>query len=182
MTNLIASLVITLSTNWTTIGMFTPSCGQSGCLVIHQSEDVQRGDIETNYVAEVEFNCVKHRFVIEKKMGGSIGERRVARSNSMLTNILCPTNMVIWSGSTLTNYHFDWGADFTNDIKEQIRKLLNKRISEPISNSFTPPNIKLDSVPNVRSHLTLEEELDVENRERMSNYWRFVLPALLISH
>lgn len=97
MTNLIASLVITLSTNWTTIGTFTPSCNQSGCLVDHQSEDVQSGSVETNYQAQVEFNGTTHRFLMEKRVGPLIGERRVPKAYYYIATNWWASNWVIYA-------------------------------------------------------------------------------------
>ena len=76
MTNLLAAIIVTVSTNWTTIGTFTPGKDGIGAWPTH---DVQEGRVTTNVIAIAEWKGQKVEFPLETVPGPVIGERRVER-------------------------------------------------------------------------------------------------------
>ena len=94
MTNIIAAVIITISTNWTTIGTFTPYSSW-------RNETVEQGRSMTNTTAILEWKGQRREMVLESQEGPIIGERRVPVPT--ITNIVVgPTNWmrfqtnVIW--------------------------------------------------------------------------------------
>lgn len=74
MTNTIAAIIVTIGTNWTTVGTFYPISGPS--------QDVQQGRIVTNTTAIVEWKGNRTEFVLEYQDGPICGERKLpAKSN-----------------------------------------------------------------------------------------------------
>lgn len=86
MTNVVAAIIVTLSTNWTGIGTFTPNVGQPS--------RVEEGRIATNTIAIIEWKNRRSEIVLESTDGPVIGERKVAipqitfwYTNTYFTNI-----------------------------------------------------------------------------------------------
>jgi hypothetical protein len=71
MTNLLAAVIVTISTNWTSIGTFISLSGAM--------EDVQQGQRVTNTTAILEWRGSRREFVLETATGPAVGERRVVQ-------------------------------------------------------------------------------------------------------
>lgn len=78
MTNLIASVIVTLSTNWVTVSKTSPVCGMVGCAVFHGSSVHQIGTRQTNTVARVQWKGEDREVILETSPGPQCGERDVA--------------------------------------------------------------------------------------------------------
>ena len=91
MTNVIAAIIVTLSTNWHSIGTFTPHIGQPS--------EVQEGRIVTNTIAIIHWNGEAKSMVIEAADGPVIAERKLPMPNVALW----PTNLYFWTPNNLTN-------------------------------------------------------------------------------
>jgi hypothetical protein len=95
MTNLLAAVIVTIGTNWTPIGTFTPT-GQSW-----NAQTVERGNIVTNTTAILEWKGGRKEMLLESQAGPEIGERKIP-ANGSLTN-----SMILTPGQIMTNYLFD---------------------------------------------------------------------------
>ena len=84
MTNITAAVIVLVSTNWVSIGTFTPKDGGS-------TMDVQAGTIRTNTTAIFEWEGQKHEVVLRSDDGPGVGERRILSKSSGL--IFTFTNM-----------------------------------------------------------------------------------------
>ncbi len=95
MTNILAAIFITVSTNWTPTGTFTPIEGPA--------VDVQEGRLATNTTAIVEWRGQRHELLLETVLGPKVGERRLPK----------PAPPVRWATNwtipvVLTNYGTAW--------------------------------------------------------------------------
>lgn len=80
-----------ISTNWVTIGTFTPMTGNP--------EDVQRGNVTTNTTAILEWCGKRFELLLESVTGPECGERRVAKRVTEGTY----TWPQIWPWNSMTN-------------------------------------------------------------------------------
>lgn len=71
MTNLIATIIVTFTTNWTTISTTYPTCTNIGCLVFHQPVQHQVGSVSSNIVAVIEWKGTQ----IQATLESSVSER-----------------------------------------------------------------------------------------------------------
>jgi hypothetical protein len=84
-----------ITTNWVTIGTFTPLTGQP--------EDVQRGTLATNTTAIIEWRGKRHELLLESVNGPECGERRIPNPVISVTN----GYGTLWQwtpGYSVTNY------------------------------------------------------------------------------
>lgn len=88
MTNIIAAIIITISTNWTSIGTFTPNNS-------YGTENVLQGRIVTNTTAIMQWRGVEHRYVLQSDEGPVVGERREPKTHWWTTNWVIPGNIYI---------------------------------------------------------------------------------------
>jgi hypothetical protein len=65
MTNLIASVLVTLTTNWATVSTTTPVCDRPGCAVLHYSMENQVGEVSSNTVVKFSWQGTEHEVVVE---------------------------------------------------------------------------------------------------------------------
>lgn len=66
MTNLLATLLVTITTNWVTVSTTYPApCGMVGCCVYHAVTDNQVGTVMSNTVAVIEWKGRKVETVLE---------------------------------------------------------------------------------------------------------------------
>lgn len=66
MTNLLATILVTITTNWVTVSTTYPApCGMEGCLVYHPITDNQVGTVMSNTVAVIEWRGRKVETVLE---------------------------------------------------------------------------------------------------------------------
>lgn len=100
MTNTTAAIIVTIATNWTSIGTFTPISGPA-C-------DVQMGRIVTNVHAIIEWKEQRKELLVESRDGPEIGERRVPRPPEqviVLTNWANRGFYIYTNNVMLTNYY-----------------------------------------------------------------------------
>ncbi len=102
MTNLTAAVIVTLSTNWTTIGTFRPSTG----LILEQ--DVQEGRLSTNTIAIMEWRGQRKEVVLESQDGPVVGERKL------------PPQTIIFHSPYITNYIFTNMSFGSNPVTLEI--------------------------------------------------------------
>ena len=72
MTNLLAFVIFTVSTNWVTISTTYPKCNTPGCLVYHMPMLNMVGTIYSNKVFVVDWEGKKVETVVESKEIGTI--------------------------------------------------------------------------------------------------------------
>jgi hypothetical protein len=72
MTNILAAIIVTVSTNWTSIGEFIPTKGTP-------QYDVQEAHLQTNTIAILEWKGEKREFTLESVQGPKIDERRTEK-------------------------------------------------------------------------------------------------------
>ena len=96
MTNLVAAIIITVSTNWQTTGTFTPTIGTA--------HEVQVGYLVTNTVAIFTWKDVMRSHILETNRGPDIGERRIPRIERSVGGGIMFTNITYPSLPYLTNY------------------------------------------------------------------------------
>lgn len=98
MTNIIATIIITVTTNWVTIGTFTPLNGNG-------IENVMQGRLSTNTTAIFEWKHSRRELLLETVEGPVVGEKREPRYI---------TNRVMWA----TNYYIPnwWFTNYTNAL------------------------------------------------------------------
>lgn len=66
MTNIIATIIISISTNWTTISTTYPApCDMPGCLVLHPPTENQVGVVMSNTVARFELRGREVELILE---------------------------------------------------------------------------------------------------------------------
>jgi hypothetical protein len=66
MTNLIATIIVSISTNWTTVSTTYPAqCDVPGCLVLHLPTENQVAIVSSNTVAIIDWKGVKVKAVLE---------------------------------------------------------------------------------------------------------------------
>jgi hypothetical protein len=85
MTNILAFVIITICTNWTQIGTFTPKDGGT-------SSKVEQGSIRTNTIAVFTWNGAKKEFILDTKEGPTIGERKT---------LVEVSNIIMWTSNML---------------------------------------------------------------------------------
>lgn len=66
MTNLLATILVTITTNWTTVSTTYPApCGVQGCTLYHMATDNQDGSVRSNTIAIVEWKGRKIEALLE---------------------------------------------------------------------------------------------------------------------
>jgi len=91
MTNVVAAIIVTLSTNWHSIGTFTPHVGRPS--------EVQEGRIVTNTIAIIHWNGEAKSIVIETAEGPVIAERKFPLPDV----VPGPTNVYYFTPNAITN-------------------------------------------------------------------------------
>lgn len=91
MTNILAAIIITVSTNWVSTGTFTPTSGSP-------QYDVQAGNLQTNVTAILEWKGQRKEMILETVAGPKVGERRVEKPTPPPLIYKLP-----WDGLTVTN-------------------------------------------------------------------------------
>jgi len=72
MTNLLATILITITTNWTTVSTTYPApCGMTGCCAYHMVTVNQVGTVTSNTLAVTEWKGRKVETVLESVQIGS---------------------------------------------------------------------------------------------------------------
>lgn len=91
MTNIVAAIIVTVATNWTTTGTFTPVSGGI-------PEEFQAGRIVTNSTAILVWKGARHEVVVESVSGPVCGERRIPKPivNQWATNYTWPKGGIIY--------------------------------------------------------------------------------------
>jgi hypothetical protein len=94
MTNILAFVIVTICTNWTQIGTFTPKSGGV-------SSKVEEGRVLTNTTAIFTWNGAKKEFILNTKEGPVVGERKTFDKTS---------NVIVFQTNTmmLTNMPLNW--------------------------------------------------------------------------
>lgn len=90
MTNIVASIVIGLSTNWSTVSKTVPVCNMVGCIVAHPTTLNQVGVVTTNKYAVFAYKDKKHKVLLEElgqnpvTLSRQIGEDWQTRQTNLL--------------------------------------------------------------------------------------------------
>jgi hypothetical protein len=93
MTNLLAAVIVTIATNWTSTGTFTPKIAPDGNHFFPYTEDVQQARVITNTTVILDWEGARHEIVLKSVPGPVVGERRVP---SVATNYTYwATNIII---------------------------------------------------------------------------------------
>lgn len=80
MTNLLATIIVTFTTNWTTTATTHNTCTNIGCLVYHQPLHHQIGAVSSNIVAVIEWNGTQIRTTLESSITERISRDTYAPS------------------------------------------------------------------------------------------------------
>ena len=95
MTNITAVVLITITTNWSSIGTLTLKNGAK--------EDVQQGRLCTNELCVIEYKGNKHELLINTNLGPVICEKRIPEPIlDLRTNVI----QFRWQSETFTNITF----------------------------------------------------------------------------
>lgn len=88
MTNILAAIIVTVSTNWVSVGTYTER--DSG-----KSYDVQRGNLQTNVTAILEWKGQRKEVLLESASGPVVAERKEENRSSLYyySPPLWPTNL-----------------------------------------------------------------------------------------
>ncbi len=86
MTNLLVTVVITLSTNWTTVGYYYPKEGPT-------YQEVQEGRLMTNAIACFFWKDKGHEVILEQTQGPVVAERKLPMPIKTFSN--SPTNWFV---------------------------------------------------------------------------------------
>lgn len=112
MTNIIATIAVFLTTNWTQVGTFHPTGGGK--------QTVEQATIVTNTAVRFQWEGKSFEFILSSLPGPVIGERKGPLVKDVWTNwqtnVIVPTNWT-WPGyliSSNDNIHWNgkWGWGF----------------------------------------------------------------------